>query len=356
MLTIQSTGLVTSLGHGVVESAAAARAGIVRAAPIEGLVAVDGDGEEVAVNGHAVRDLTEGTERDARWLQLAEAALRDLFREQAPVRKDELDPARTALMLVLPELLPERFGVSEEARADLVKTTFVEPLAERSGLQFAFDGAWISYGHSGVARALRVGKELLAAGKHDRLLILAVDSLLDAQSLAFLGAAGRIKGGNVAVGTMPGEAAACVLVGSDGASGVTVGAVFHEDDVAPPLAERVEPIPAAMEQGKSLGRLLAQALEPTPGASVSVDMNGEVWRSHVWGNAKMTASETADLSETVDVFPCVSFGDIGAVTALAAVCLYEQSVARGYARGDGHVIACAGEDGSVATIGLRSGS
>ena len=60
--------------------------------------------------------------------------------------------------------------------------------------------------------------------------------------------------------------------------------------------------------------------------------------------------------ETVDVFPCVSFGDIGAVTALAAVCLYEQSVARGYARGDGHVIVCAGEDGSVATIGLRSGN
>lgn len=350
-LTIQRTGLVTSLGHGVEASAAAARAGILRPTPIEGVMAFDEDEMEVPVAGHAVRDLTDGFEQTGRWLQLAHAAVQDLLREGELEPPDHDSWSRTALLPVLPEPNADRFGWADSLAAEIIEAGFVRRLEQLTGIAWAFEPDWLSFGATGLARSLEAGAELLESKKVDRLIVLAVDSWLDTPSLMHLGEAGRIKGGEASFGMMPGEAAACALLSTTASGRARVSSARVETTDVPALDEREDQVPAAQAQGQALGRLVAESVSgPAPADHLSVDINGEEWRAHVWGMAKVAARDHVDLDACIETYPCASFGDVGAVTALAGLCLFERSLERGYATGDRCIVASADENGHVATV------
>lgn len=360
-LFIERTGLVTSLGHGVRESAAAARAGIVRPDNLDGVAGFDPEEMEVPIPCHPVRYLTEGFEQTGRWLQLASAALRDCLRGSGdPAEGGRSVPEvneKTALVLVLPTIDVERYGWPEEQVPAILDSSFLEPLRALTGLPLPCEADWVFQGSGGTALGLQKAVELIQSGRWDRAMLLAVDSWLDTTSLMSLEQAGRLKGPETPVGMMPGEAAACVCVAPKaGGALASITAFHHSSTGITPLADEADIVPSAQRLGTTLGAQMAPSIDAASVTRAYSDVNGEEWRSHVHGMALVKANETSEVDLLSTVFPAASFGDIGVVHALASVCLFEQAASRGYgSRGPGLVLS-AGEDGTVSSISLAQAS
>jgi hypothetical protein len=264
MISLLAHGLASPLGPADIAAPALA-AGLSRAerlphAPVLGV----GDDAAPAV-GHAV--LTEGdhAQRCRRLLELA---------------REELGPCRPdAVLLCRPLADPLRWGPD--------------------GMPALPGDELFALGHAGPAAALQRAEELIAARTCRRVLIAAVDSLIDAHSLAWLAAANRLRGPETPDGVAPGEAAACWLVGPpDPAALAQVGAGFQAA--------------GARSAADDADRWLRAAGEPR--GRDWVDLTGEPWRARAWGR----------LGRSGETTPADGWGDLGAATLLAMGCVAQR--------------------------------
>jgi len=186
---------------------------------------------------------------------------------------------------------------------------------------------------SGVV-ALHQAAQLLAQQPAvlERVIVVAVDSLLSEEDIAWLASTSRLKSAAVPAGLEPGEACAAVLL--ERATGGER-----------PLA-RVEAIafalePQALEQGvSSSGQGFAQVLRGTvANASAAAlpcwivsDHNGEPYAANDLALAIVKALPACPpLTDAVIMRPAVSFGDTGAVRPLLGLCVALAAFERGYA-------------------------
>ncbi len=210
---ITGMGAVTSVGRGALAACAAIRARISRPRKLGYFRVVDEETqEEVGLVGHPLKGYTEGFNLVGRWLRLARGCLEDLLEAPgAPRAEDSRFWARTGLVGVFPvpeDLLP----VGEGEVGQLVDLT-LRPLLDEFELavpERLTEG--VAVGHSGVAVALEQGLRLLAEGRLERLLVVAVDSYLTPLPLGRLSRERRLKTEAQPVGLMPGEAGVCFLL------------------------------------------------------------------------------------------------------------------------------------------------
>lgn len=153
-------------------------------------------------------------------------------------------------------------------------------------------------GHAAPAAALARADELITTRRCRRVLVLAVDSLLDPDSLAWLAAADRLRGPETPDGVAPGEAAAAWLLG-------------------PPHPHAIAMVQAGFQASGERSarddalRWMRAAGDPPPGRD-RVDLPGDPWRARAWG-AVAHQWGRADEQVAAD-----GWGDLGAVSALAA--------------------------------------
>lgn len=273
MIALLGHGLCSPLGPAEV-AAAALRADLSRAERFDG-APVLGRGEDAApAVGHAV--LPPATaERGAALLALAW----DELRRGVP----QPDAERVLLCTALPD--PLRWGpagppeLAAAARA-LAGVQACETLA---------------LGHAAPAAALQRADELIASRACRRVLVAAVDSLLDPASLAWLAADDRLRGPETPDGLAPGEAAAWWLLGPAdprALAQVEARAIAGDGRRAP------------RDDGE---RLLAAAGD-APAATAWTDATGEPWRARAYGW----------LRDERALSPADNWGDLGACAALAA--------------------------------------
>ncbi len=261
MISLLAHGLASPLGPADIAAPALA-AGLSRAerlphAPVLGV------GEDAApAVGHSVLDEGDHGARCRRLLDLARAEL-------GPCRPD-------AVLLCRPLADPLRWGPDGMPAL---------PCDE----QFAL-------GHAGPAAALQRAEQLIAARTCRRVLVAAVDSLIDPLSLAWMAAGDRLRGPETPDGIAPGEAAACWLVGpADPTALAQLEAGF----------QITGPRSAADD---------AERWRQAAGAAHGhdwVDLTGEPWRARAWGR----------LGRSGELTPADGWGDLGAATLLAMGCV-----------------------------------
>ena len=325
-----SIGLVTSLGHDAVTVAAAARAGIVRPAPL--LVWVDNaetDDPEPVV-GHPVDELADGFDGMGRLLRLAELGLMDLLTTTPP---EVLKAAHWLVALPeslsltpppdlsdldappvpQPEVSPQRLP-PEHLRGLIERVTGVPlPPARLS----VFDG------RVGVIRALGHAQRLCEQGQI--CIVGAVDTLVDSEITRTLYAHGRLLSGGNGVGLQPGEAAAFV----------TLEPIGPRPALGRPGAGALGP--DHLYSGRpALGKGLAATAKQLPSREAAwplSDCNGEIHRSTEWGYA---AIQNEVLRSSLDhaTYPATSVGDTGAASPAVGLVLALRAFARGYAPTD----------------------
>lgn len=352
-IAITGVGLRCSLGQNVVQSCASVRAGISRfgtwpAPPPEGGATPD-DPEPVEVAAAAVLpDLG-----DRSWLEKFDAlATQPLFEALwmagLPSLVEEGCATKWAMRLVVPPL--DRAGVDEEDA-----TAFAEDVQE--GTLFDVEVPALSPlcgGNAGVLVALAQAAADFEKGAVEVCVLGGVDSLLHTPYLDDLDTEGRLKTTATPVGIIPGEAAAFVVLET----------VAHARARQAPVLAQVTPVRTAVEResprgkepgrGEAMARALRQAVADAPSGPGQVhrvinDLNGERWRFLEWALASNPA--LAGLPPDFRFWhPADSFGEIGAATGAAHLCLAVRAFARSYAVGDAILISNASDTGERAAL------
>ncbi|MCY1074092.1 hypothetical protein [Archangium lansingense] len=353
-LAITSLGMISSIGHSVVEACAALRAGIVRPRPLPGCDALDVDlGELVPVVGHPVAGITDGFYLSGVWLRLAERAVSDLLSwGEVPGPEDADFWAGCDVLLVTPCLDPERFPILTDAETVTAMTSeYVEGFLELTRLPVASRSIQVlSAGHVGVARALELAGQRARAGSARRCLVVAADSYVDPDALDWLAWHRRLKVPDRAVGLMPGEAAAAVMVESQQSVRARKAKVRAWVDRVSFGAAHDR---ASSRDGAGLAAAVAPLLEPGTGlaADVLCDINGEEWRARGYGNALVRLG--ARLGQHALILPAGSLGDTGAASGAIALCAATRAFERNYARSDLALVLSTSENGESAAIRVR---
>jgi 3-oxoacyl-[acyl-carrier-protein] synthase-1 len=344
-------GAATSLGA-LVQAAAAARAGIVRAQELVASTCFDGETREsVPLVGHTAGPLTDGFEGLGRLVQLCVAALEDL-RASAPGLRQE----RLEWLLCLPRDLG--LGTSPPRAPEEVARLLAERLQAETGLEPRPQSLHLLMEErGGTVQALAESTRLLRERRCDHCLVLACDSLVSPERTESLLSARRLKTPDHPVGFMPGEAAVAVLLERHD--------TLRERGQRP-LAHLFEPITAQEPQcfnakAPPMGRALVESLTKAlvqagagdlPDGSLYLDLNGEEFRAREWGQTLLRARDTCRIDTWAPSIPAVSFGETGAASPLLALCLAARAFARGYGRGHHALLLVSGDDGHRAGMML----
>lgn len=353
-LAITSVGLVSSVGGGAAEACAAIRAGISRVRPVPHLSTLDPDAQAPeALQGHPIHGLTDGFAPSARWRIMAGRALVDLMAGRGAgegARGGE--GSRAGVIFVLPVLDDARFFYAPLARPDAIWASCLDPVLEDARLTVPpAHRALLPLGAGGIAAAFEMAGTWLEGREVDRVLVVAVDSLLDAWSLLWLSGAGRIKDADNPVGLAPGEAAVALLLerrGNGPALARTAAAVFEEIDEPFQNPER--------RHGRGLVTALRRALGGAGGrldGDIYVNLNGEEWRAAELGTA-LSSLPAATRGPQRLIAPATSVGDVGAAAGALQIACALRSFARGYAAAPHAWILATSDDGDVSALCLEA--
>ena len=204
-------------------------------------------------------------------------------------------------------------------------------------------------GNGAGIQAVHQAVSLLHAGEVQSCLVLAVDSYLTEEVLAWLDDAYRVRSQRNVDGFIPGEAAVLLLVERrDTAllrSAVPLAALEA-------LAFAVEPAPItgdAVSTASGMCQAIREAAGLVPGFKadwVVCDLNGESYRSHEWG---VTLVRLGDLFESPRLWhPADCTGDVGAASGALQLAVAARAFARGYAPGDRALLLSGSDDGARA--------
>jgi 3-oxoacyl-[acyl-carrier-protein] synthase-1 len=361
-VVVTGVGACTCLG-GAIEGAAAARAGIRRAAEMEAFSYIDeSTNDKVPLVAHAIKGVTDGFQGAGRLIRMGILGLEDLL-AAAP----RLKPQQTSLFLALPLLEPIAVeGASADAPppppapvarppdqlvAAMLAGGPLEAMAERPRV--------FTEGRHGALLALQAARAALRERRCESALVGACDTELDEERLARSLAAGRLKTETNPVGFMPGEASAFLLLERQSGSGARGDAgpalVIDEPQLGFEQDSYASERPAV---GRALADVAAAALAGLGDAgaragNVFIDINGEPYRSADWGHAIVRLRAQGLLNDWSDEVSVLSFGEIGAASPVLALVLAARAFARGYARGDTALVLSSDDGGNRGAATLR---
>jgi 3-oxoacyl-[acyl-carrier-protein] synthase-1 len=359
--------MTTSIGMDVVSSCAAARAGLSRRAQLE-LREPDLETlESVPLKGHAVQGLTDGFDGTGRLMRLGDAALADLLGYSGLTAPDH---AGTGFILCLPgdfyatshaqmELL------ASEVSDELAYESLAEHLEERGALRermerrlvtdlLALHGlaieprkrACLFGGAALFARAAQQAVQWIRERRVDRCIVGGIDSYVYGEALNQVHELGLIRTPQQPTGFFPGEAAAFVLLERAGTARARQARI---EGVLASVAMAEEPFDRFSEE-PPLGAALFSAVEsclgtrPSEPGLVIVNLNGDDFRANDFGNALSRMAGAGLPRDLRQWHPVEHFGELGAATGAASVCMGVRGFVRGHARSRHVLVALLADD------------
>ncbi|MEJ8849311.1 hypothetical protein [Variovorax rhizosphaerae] len=373
MVAILAHAMVSSLGCDSADACAAARAGLTRAALIDGMevsAAADGNPEPVVV--HAVPVLTKGFEGEARLQRMVDHALLEMkvLLSRSGTLRDRVgayfavpDPAREYQALDLITAEAERQEKSEIA-GRLAMQPFDGSSAQRMLTRAADAAEWpgtiklmraSAAGQAAALACMAAARQDLEEDRLDLAIVAAVDSLVSPATLIWLHQCHRLKTTDMPIGLMPGEG--CVMLamarGGEGVQGHVLDAALGQE----PLSLWS----GATSVGQGLGEVMSRVAQSAgwkdaeASAWVISDHNGEVYRANEWGHAlvRLQGAWPAASDPTV-WFPAISFGDTGSAAPLIGACMALRAFERGHAPADRAMVLASSEGEARAALVLAA--
>jgi len=360
-LAVTGLGLVTSVGHGVVGTCTALRAGLAQPRPLAAFTVEDEPGEAIPVTGFPATPFADGFFQTGAWVRLASGAFDDLRDAAAlPSRADAPFWQRTGLLALAPLIDEERFGWSLQAMPKALESFYLRPLVSLMDVPIQDDHArTLALGHCGLAAALQQADAMLTSRAVDRVLVLAADSYVDPESLAWLARRHRLKSPQRQVGLMPGEAGAAILVerpvaarARGASSAVQVEAVAL--GVLPEAGATLAQLGRALAE--SVQRVLpAPATPPAFQGDLYLDLNGEAWKAQAWGHVQVMLAEQLDLPRCRILHIASSLGETGTASAPVSLAAAAWAFFRGHATGERALLSSLSDAGQVASVLLTRG-
>lgn len=322
-ISIVAVGACTPVGRTAESTAAAVRGGISRVGEHPRLL----DGAGNPLRSAWVTQLDEVRTGPARCVALAVASLREVVSKlSAQQRLSAVLP----VFLALPESRP---GFSSY---DLNLTVRgIEASTLPGGVRVEVRA--IGYGHAGGLGALELASQHLARRPADLCVVGGVESYLDADSLDWLDAEGRLAQDGVRGGIAPGEAAGMFAVTAHGTrSELRSPALAHVRSVATGQEPRSKDSPEGL-LGEGLGNVVLRTtqelrLPQERVDDVYCDINGERHRTDDW-SFMLLRTPSVFRDGTAYVSTVDTIGEVGAASAAISCVLAVQAWRRRYAHG-----------------------
>lgn len=374
-IAVTGLGMVSSLGHDVVTSCAAARAGLSRAAELDTFsVYSEEEWAEVPVVGHRVAGFADGFEGIGKLVRLTSGALADLL-EYAGLRDAKF--GRTGFYLNLSsgfvrQKHAERRRAEEEDGAgepagepDVVREfcrgALIDRATDLNGIRVPRARQFVHFGdHAGIVTLLWDAAQRLRSGELERCIVGGVDSRVEGEFLEAAVALGLVKTPENQHGFIPGEAAAFLALEPLDralARGARVEAVLEAPAAANEPQHRLWGDPSV---GLALSHSIVATLGALPergeGTGLLVgDLTGDPHRAAEWGYALVRVlHHFPALQDPAQWYPAISFGDTGAAAGAVGACMTVRGFARGYAGTDRALHWLSSEDGSKGSFYLRN--
>jgi 3-oxoacyl-[acyl-carrier-protein] synthase-1 len=377
-IVITGIGMVSSLGHDVVSSCAAYRAGLSRTRELDSYQVFNEEEREFHnLLVHQIPIITNGFEGFARLLRIGWAALEDLFVHNN-IRV--LDHRRTGFYVALPDFgrIYENIPKDQNALTPEGKENFQgnpQPRNQAISLGHKLCNRltelttcmvpkqhWhaIDAGHASMTVAIEQAMSDITAGKLDRCIVEGLDSFLDIETLEWLHKNQRLKTEENTVGLQPGEAGACLLLEKYGVARqrradvlavvTATGTDFESDYLLTGRPALGQGLVRAVSQ--LLSKIRGQELKPK---WIVTDQNGEPYRAYEWGHALVRLSVTyPSLREASLWYPATSFGDTGAASGGVAICSVVRAFMRHYAVASDVIITSSSDRGERTALYLTA--
>lgn len=368
-LAITGIGMVSPLGLDAPTSCASARAGLVRAAPLDSFkLYSEGAWADVGVVGHALREFASGFAGLGKLVRLGSGALTDLL-ETYPLAPDDI--SNTGLCVALSsgyfqiELAQDPESLVEDRSAP---EAFREPLTQHLldricdlcaiGVPSA-NRSLIFEDQSGFARALQYAWRALSSGRFERCIVGGIDACTDAEFLAGANHFNALKTEDQPAGFQPGEAAAFLLVETVAMASKHGSRVLAWIDAAAIGKEEITRCSRKPALGIGLTETIDACLnilaEPSALGWTIADLNGDVFRANDWGYAATRlAARGRRIGALPATIPAESFGEIGAAHGAVASCMAVRAYARRYAPAHQALVWLASYDGGRGAFVISS--
>ncbi|MFY2563419.1 beta-ketoacyl synthase N-terminal-like domain-containing protein [Corallococcus terminator] len=359
-LAITALGMVSSIGDGVVSSCAASRAGVARISALEDVQLWDSEQHELEpARGHSIPWVTEGFSGLARLTTLASQALLDLLPHTGLHAK-----SRCALVLAAPsDFYWQRFEEREElpsghtSRREQLQHGLLQKILAATPLPAPFREQSLFFGEAGFLQGLHHAARQLDSGEVDSCIIGGVDSLVEPRHAEALDALGLLKGPDNPVGFLPGESAGFILLERAETAlrrGARILAIL---DSAHGHAEPFHRLSRTPSLGLSLAKCIRDTLEPLPDHGeaprlVIATLNGDAYRANDWGHALVRLRADKVLNHSREWYPAATFGELGAASGAAGICMGVRGLERGYVPEEKVLLWVSGDDGSRGALHL----
>lgn len=356
-LVITGMGMVSSLGLTVVQSCAAARAGISRSMELDYCVEVPAELEMIPVMGHSVGYFTLGFSELGRLVRLGSLALKDLI---GGGRIDIRVIENTAIIINLAsgyyleyaaELRNDKdikaeneegvFGLPNDELMQWYKSELIKKILHvlNISIEPRFQKV-IFEDQPGIVHALMEAKELLLSGKVEYCIVGGIDSLIDYVWLDALNDLGLLKTAVSSSGFMPGEGAGFFLIETYKHAkqrNAKVLAIMKGLSLKQDSTHRFTGEPS---NGIVLSEVISDTLDKAstaPCFSFICHLNGDPIRAQEWGNT-LTRLQRHLSNIKENIIPADSFGETGAAYGFMASCLGIHSFVRGYHKSDSSLV------------------
>ncbi len=347
MPSITGIGICSALGAGTRQCCAALRAGLSRVEESERyrMRALDPNDELEPLRAAPAPAVPPRARFAERLYPLALAALDEAVAEAGLTRQAL---AAASLHLALPGASRPGYGAFE--------TAFPAELARRGGIAPFAQVTASRAGHSGAVEAMASALQQLKRQPEGAAVVLAVDSLLDRETLRWLDARDRLKGSRNPEGIAVGEAAVALVVERTRRAegrGATLRATVDAFGLA-----REEATVFTVERpctGTGLSRALREAvaaLEAPPAPPwVLTDHNGERYRALELGYVINRVTEVfSELRHTW--YAADGLGDTGAAAGGVLIARAAHAFERGYAPAAQAMVLTGSDDGGRGVLVL----
>jgi 3-oxoacyl-[acyl-carrier-protein] synthase I len=342
-ICISASGMATPLAPNLLDSCAAAHAGITRMSELKivSLSECESLGQ-TPIAACPARYIAPGFIGFAKALLLATAAMADL---QSRISLSHDGLRRTGIFINASDhyftdsnsgswleddpRLPSTAWAEhcKELIPSLLRAVSLENFPQNHRLYFG--------GHTGFAQAIQEASRQLSAGHFDRCVVGGVDSCIEPRFLSAAASKRVLMTSANPVGFVPGEASAFVLIERvadagrrraetvvllTAASFVSNGRDRLSDDAPDGVA-----LAQAIDQSLAVSQLAGE-----PIASIIGDLNGDDYRARDWGAALLRLRAKYNLADVPVWIPALAFGETGAASAPVGLCLGIVAQERGW--------------------------
>jgi len=359
-LIVTGIGMISAVGHDVITACASIRAGIIRPSDILHCPVLDEDSHKTEpLSGYPICNYTDGFGSVGRWVTMGIHAIKDLMNYSGlPDNGDINFWQQTAFIFVTPTLDAARFEFEGVINPQNVQQVLISPIMSRLGLPVQVNNCIsVSEDNTGFIRACFEVPERLNQVNIERVIVVCMDSNIDAYALSWLNGTLQLKTSTRPDGLIPGEGSVAILLETENASNKRGVKPLLSINSASTKKENNDIFSDAVNIGEGLSKAIEGVLSPQYqdtlfSGSIYTDLNGEKWRAREYSGAKVNLLNKVFAPNVIEIIPATSLGDIGVVHVGLSICMMIESKRHDYSYHDNGLILASSASGSTGALSV----